>query len=255
MVSERDIQEDINWINEFRNNVIRSMSFRIKISQNRIRAIRILEQNHQDPNGITLLRRCIRNERRFLRVVENGLKESREKLLEYFTWIDKNIKDKEAKRKTRRLVEIVNIFYSKLESVNHRLELEEKFIEIQDKDSFKNFVKQWNKEIKLNRTLLKKTVDTSELESYFKKLKTMLSSAPRTLKWGAAAGGFGAFIQTFFFVPNTKAEFFDSGAILDATLMFAFFAIMVSLYEELHNLEKAIEQINIEELDKAKRSI
>lgn len=47
MVTQRDIQEDINFVNEFRNNAARAMGLRMQIVQNRIRAIHLLKQDLQ----------------------------------------------------------------------------------------------------------------------------------------------------------------------------------------------------------------
>lgn len=256
-MDESEINSKINYVNEFKNNLIRSMNIRIKISQDRIRAIRLLEENHQDQNGLQLLRRCIKNERWFLRIVENGLRDSFEQLKSIFDWINTNIRDREAKNKTRRLIEIVEIYYSKIKDIEHRLKLEEAFIDRQNEDSFRQFVNQWNKEIKLNRKLLKKTVDSSELEDYFKKIRIII---PQALKAGAMGGALGAFIRKFYLLPEFKdaitgQPFSENKQILISAAIFALTAVIASTMVALENIEKQIEVMNIDELSRAKKSI
>ncbi len=252
MINERDIEDDITFLNDFKNNVVRSMNLRLNISKKRIEAIRLLEENHLDPEGIKLLRGCIRNERRFLKIIESGLKESRDKLLNIYAWTDGNIKDKEFKRKTKRLMDVVEIFYSKIISIGHRLQLEEKFINKQDKKSFKEFVKMWNKEIKLNRKLLKKIVDGGDLAGYFRKIRII---AKKVLKAGAIGGVLGAFIKKFYFVPEFTKQIPENQQILISAAVFAFMAAAATTLTTLENIEQQIEIINTAELEKAKRSI
>ena len=256
-MDESEINSKINYVNNFRNNLIRSMNIRIKISQDRIRAIRLLEQYHQDQNGLQLLEKCIKNERWFLRIVEKGLRDSFEQLKSIYDWINTNINDKEAKNRTRRLIEIIEIYYSKIKDIEHRLNLEEAFIKKQNEESFRQFVNQWNREIKLNRKLLKKTVDSSDLEEYFKKIKIIITSA---LKAGVIGGALGAFIRKFFFLPEFKntitgQPLSENKQILVSAALFALMAVVASTMVVLDNIEKQVEEMNVEELGRARRSI
>ncbi|MCH8328896.1 MAG: hypothetical protein IIB81_00715, partial [Nanoarchaeota archaeon] len=129
MISKKDIQEDIQWVNEFRNNAARAMGLRMRLVREKLNAIHLLEQDLQSKEGLALLKRALKNERRFNRIIEKGLAESFGKLKEIYDWMRKNVRDKEAKNNTKKLVELVGYFYLKSKNIDKRLQLEEAFLE------------------------------------------------------------------------------------------------------------------------------
>ena len=101
-MNEAELNSNIAYLTEFNTNVIRAMNIRLKIIENREKAIVLLKKDLQSSEGLILLDRAIRNERRFLRVVEEGLKNSFDKLKEIYVWMSKNTKDKEECKTTHR---------------------------------------------------------------------------------------------------------------------------------------------------------
>ena len=244
MVNETELKQAIEFIQEFRTNVARSLNIRLKISRQRIYATRLLEQNHQDQNGIRLLRRCLYRERSFLKIIKKGLENSYEKLEAYSAWIKIIVKDKELKNNSVRLLEIVEIFDSKLDNINKRLELEEYFIENRDRDSYEKFLRQWKKEVKLNRKLLKKVADADDLESYFKKIKMTFGEdrVGNLVTLGITAASL-KLLDMFIYNPRSNAAIF-TGLL---TVIFNL-AIIMSM---LKKTEEDIEFQNLEELENA----
>ena len=247
MIDKKDMQEYIKFVEQFRNNVIRSLNIRLKISQNRIQAIRILEKNHQDEGGIKLLKRCIKNERWFLRIIQKGLEESLDKLKDIYAWLKLTVKSKELKDNAKRLIEIIEIFYFRLEDIENRLQLEGEFIEKQDKDSFRRFVRQWRKEIRLNTKLLKKVVDVDDLETYFKRIDMSVRNLGTQIGAVATTVGLGGIAITSNVTPNYAI------LILMPTLTFCI-GISTTL-KQLKYVEKQIEQMNLDELKRAKKVV
>jgi len=254
------MEENLEYVNEFKKNVVRSMSIRIKLTQQRVCAVEALEYNHLDERGIKLLKRCIKNERKFLKIVDVGLEESYYKLKKVNSWIREHVKDKESRNKVKRLIKLIEIFKSKIDDIEERLELEEIFVANGDVDSFRNFVKQWNIELKLNRKLLKKIVDIHEVDDYVKKIGIILQNTTTILKRGTLSAGMGAFIQKFFFFPGFRDKLTgeplpDNEQIIIAALSLAFVGVCVGIIIILENIEQKIEIINIGELELAKKTI
>ena len=114
IMDESEINQKTKYVEDFKKNIVRSMNIKIKISNDRIEAIKNLEVNPQDPNALQTLKNCVKNERWLLRIIENGLSKSSKDVEEVYDWIKKNIKDKELKKKTGRVIEIVMMYYSNL---------------------------------------------------------------------------------------------------------------------------------------------
>ncbi|MEK6983468.1 MAG: hypothetical protein AABX33_02760 [Nanoarchaeota archaeon] len=257
MVNLKSIEAYTDYINNFRNNLIRSMAIRIKIQQQRLQAIELLENNFEDQNGVKLLSRCVKNERWFLRIIEKGLGQTFRPLKEMYIWMKKNVSDEEALEKAERIIDIVEFYYSKIKKIDKRLEAEEYFVEKQDKKSFKKFLRKWTKEMELHSKLIKKVADASDLDNYFKRMHLRfkkISEYPKPIGVMAAVGvGFGPGIQSLanYFAGKewNKMDVAVSASIW--ACLFAIFGAMMVMTE----IEKDIEKINTKRILRAKESL
>lgn len=262
MINQNQLNAYIKYFEAFRNNVVRSMAIRIKLHQQRLQAIELLKKNHQDQNGIKILRRCIKNERWFLKIIEDGLNKSFGPLKEAYSFIKSDIDNKEMINNIKRFIQIIEIYYTNIEKINKRLELEEKFIEEQDIDLFQEYLEKMKEEIDIHRSLIKQTVDVTKLERYFKKLyiqfrllrQKTANYIPLGITIATVASSVKVFINSTF-----KGEKTDiNSMIANISLSFAiitFLWILAEIFANINEAENRIERINNIKILKAKKSL
>ncbi len=243
MVTRQEAEEYVAFVEEFQQNTTRSMNIRIAIAQNMVMAIQLLKENQHDLRGIELLSRCVKNERWFLRLIKKGLSNAQIRLLEATAWIKQNAKDKELKKRAERLVEIVDLFNSNMNSIEARLALEEQLLKSKDKASYDAFIQQWENETKLNRKFLGKIIDTSDVASYFKGMKVIFKE--KLLPPAAAGVTVAGILYTT--LKNVTPEITFTGLLLSA-----FCFTLGTIVTQLSDVAKKVEQINTDALAKLK---
>lgn len=251
MISKKDIQEDIQWVNEFRNNAARAMGLRMKLVREKLGAIHLLEQDLQSKEGLALLKRTLKNERWFNRIIEKGLAESFGKLKEIYAWMRKNVRDKEAKNNTKKLVELVGYFYLKSKDIDKRLQLEEAFLERQDQKSFNRFLKEWEKDFKIRKKVINKIVGKGYIDSlreYFKKKSGFLYDA----SLGLAGGAVGSLVYNDV-IKILGREALTKQEIGMAAAMFALTTSIVIVINRLIDLEERVYMDELVGLEQAAR--
>jgi len=248
MVSKGEIESDIQWVNEFRNNSARAMGLRMQIVQNRIKAIQLLKQDLQSKGGLALLKRTVKNERWFDRIIENGLAKSFDKLKEIYAWMRQNVRDKEAKNNVKRLIQLIQYFNSKSKDIDKRLQLEEAFLKSQDKNSFNRFLNEWKKDFKIRKKIINKIAGAGTLTRYFKEKKGYLDALAIHGPRGTALGIGYVLLNKFFFKEPTGLE------IAEIIGAFTFAWIVMDIIFSLIELEKRIYMDEFVELEEAVRA-
>ncbi len=244
-MNERELESKKKYFLDFKNNVIRSMNIKLKIAKNRTEALRILAVNPQDPKGVAILRTCVKNEKNLLKVITPGLNEAITELQKIYELFSQATDNKELKNNTKKLLEIFVAFALGLQDTERRLALEQAFIENPNEDSFKRFVEQWDIELKANIQLTKKVFDIVEINEYFTKLLTSVTSSNK-LNVGIGLGA-GAVIGTIAILPGFPPSAVILGFIIGAAIATSGLALKIA--------EEDVEALCIKELEKAKKQI
>lgn len=172
------VKEFIENVDDF---VARAVRIRKKIFKRRIRAVKILRKNIDDPEGLKLLRSCFRRERDLMNVISRNLAESRTLLESYHGWYSRYIKNTKVKKNLDRFLEYFKIFDERVQIVKLRLEAEEAFAAKGDKDSFEALLAQWKAEMRENKSLPAELKYISRFETFFgatrSKINIVLSAA------------------------------------------------------------------------------
>lgn len=253
-MNESELKSDIEFVNGLHNKVIHLMRIRLGITENRMRAIRRLEYNHNDAKAKAMLEKCVDHEREIMGWIEDGIERTHERLKIAHAWLKQHTNDRDIISKSRRLLQILKIFSSRLDAINNRLALEERFLEKPDPESFKDFLFEWKKEIKLNKKLLQKTVDTTDIQTFFKKMRAIFKRIPRSLTAAAVFGAGGATLQKIIHIPQHEALTENEAALLLA-LTFALHGFVANMIMEFRRMDSQLESVNIKELREARKAI
>lgn len=235
----RDIENKKAFIEQFQRKAEQCMRIRVRIARQKTGAIAKLLKNVADEEGINTLSISLGHDKKLLWIVEEGLSKSSGQLEEIYYWVRDNVKDREMRRNTEMLLMLVKLFHKNLCKIKKRMAKEELFINSRTKKSFDDFIKEWKKEINLNRKLLKKAAGLTMLNEYFKKTKILLEQA----KLGLIGGTVGPFVLTLFYIKVSGEELNERMAI--AIGMTAFISIVGQTLAMLAFLEREIEKINL----------
>lgn len=237
-----DIERKKAFIGEFQRKAEQSMKIRVRIAKKRAKAIGILGKNHEDEEGIRILTISLNHDKKLLEIIEYGLSKSKAELIEITDWLIANVKDREVRRNSVMLVKLIKLFHINISKIKKRIGKEEMFTNTRTKKSFEDFLKEWKKEIKINRKFLKKVAGLSRLNEYFEKAKALFKQA----KLGYTAGTVGPGAMAFLY-KVASGEDFDERMTL-ALGITAFICVLGNTLAMMAYLEKEIEEINLREL-------
>lgn len=244
-----DIERKKAFIEEFQRKAEQSMKIRIWIAKKKTKAIWILVKNIEDVSagkdwdkGIRILTISLNHDKKLLKIIEYGLSKSEAELIEITDWLIANVKDREVRRNAVMLVKLIKLFHNNISKIKKIIEKEEKFTNTRTKKSFKDFIKEWKKEIKINQKFLKKVAGLSRLNEYFEKAKTLFKQA----KLGYTAGTVGPGALAFLYKAASGEDADERMALVLG--MTVFVCVLSNTLLMMAYLEKEIEEINLREL-------
>lgn len=161
----------------------------------------------------------------------------------------KHVKDRKAKNNAKRLISLVEYFYSKFKDIDKRLQLEEAFLEREDQESFKRFVKEWEKDFEIRRKVINRITGGSDLVRYFKQKSGFLSDVVIGGVMGAAGGLVYNEIRQFFFGVESLTK--EEIALVSGG--FALIFGIAQVVEGIIDIEQRVHMDELVELEEAVR--